>query len=87
MNTLSDYGDNIAAMCDAYFVFAPLRLAIDGWLLINFGLLNTDMTQEAKDLALKILTTNLVGMGSDLNCYPTGLNTAILFDIDGNPIP
>lgn len=84
---LKDYADNIAAMCDAYFVFAPLKEIIIVWAAVNYGLLNTEMTQEAKNEALKILTTNIVGMQSDLNCYPTGVNTAILFDIDGNPIP
>lgn len=87
VNTLGDYADNIAAMCDAYFAFAPLKEVIIIWKAVNFGLLNTDMTQEAKNEALKILTTNLVGMQTDLNCYPTGLTTAILFTIDGEPIP
>ena len=87
VTTLGDYCDNIAAMCDAYFVFAPLKEIIIVWKAVNFGLLNTGMTQFAKNDALKILTTNVVGMESDLNCYPLGYTTAMLFDIDGNPIP
>lgn len=85
--SLGDYGRNIAAMCDAYFIFAPLRTLIDGWVTINFGPLSAEMTQAAKNEALKILTTNVVAMMSDLNCYPTGYTTAILFDIEGNPLP
>jgi len=46
-----------------------------------------ELSQDDLNALLKELTCNVVGTGTDLSCYPLGVTTAILFDIDGNPLP
>jgi len=35
---------------------------------------------------LGIITGCTVATGTDLNCYPRGAETALFFDLDGNPV-
>jgi len=46
----------------------------------------TDLTTDEINSQLKHVTGYVVGTDTDLNCYPTGYNTAILFDLNGDPV-
>lgn len=45
-----------------------------------------DWTYAQRKEFLKKLTILAVNLNLDVNCYPMGLNTAILFDSEGNRI-
>lgn len=46
----------------------------------------TNITTDERNEHLKKLTGCVVGSETDLNCYPLGLTTAILFDANGDPV-
>lgn len=45
-----------------------------------------ELSVDDKNALLKANTGCIVATGTNLSCYPTGLTTAIFFDVDGNPI-
>lgn len=47
----------------------------------------SDLTPEQKTEMLKELTKVIARLGLDLNCFPVGYTTTLLFDTDGNPLP
>ena len=47
----------------------------------------TDLTPEEKTEMLKKLTIIIARLGLDLNCFPVGYTTTLLFDTNGNPLP
>lgn len=46
-----------------------------------------ELTLEEKTAILKRCTKIIANLDLDLSCYPTGYNTTILFDLDGNLLP
>jgi len=46
-----------------------------------------DMDYDDKVAMLKLCTKIVRNLNLDLNCYPMGYLTTILFDLDGNLIP
>lgn len=87
VHTLGDWVDNMAGECDVSILLFPLKEIIIIWKATNFGLLNGPISDGTRNLMLKILTTQVVALQQELNCYPLGYDTAILFDQDGNVIP
>lgn len=82
-----DYVYNVIELCDALPYLAPLKVIMEVWRLANIQTLQSIViTQSVKNDMLKSGTVFVVGIGSDLNCYPLGYNTGLLYDIDGNPI-
>lgn len=47
----------------------------------------SELDNDAKTEILKRCTKIIANLNLDLACYPTGYNTTILFDLDGNPLP
>lgn len=47
----------------------------------------SDLTLEEKTEVLKECTKIVANLQLNLSCYPLGLETTILFDQDGNPVP
>lgn len=87
VSSLNEWVLNMEAMCDVSVVMAPLKIVIEGWRLINFMTLSGAISEGTRNEMLKNLTTQVVAVNPDVNCYPMGYNTGLLFDIDGNPIP
>lgn len=46
-----------------------------------------DLTQEEKNELLKKCTIIIANLNLNLACFPTGWTTALLFDLEGNPVP
>jgi hypothetical protein len=44
------------------------------------------LTEHDRNIMLGIITGCTVATGTDLNCYPRGAETALFFDLDGNPV-
>lgn len=83
---ISSFIDNVSFQCEAaveldgfsnyvqlYKVLYPVLVTY------NFG------DYQINDL-LRKLTGCVIATGTDLNCYPVGLETTVCFDIDGNVI-
>lgn len=84
---LDTWVDNLAGQCDVSVLLFPLKEFIIIWRGINAPILGGPISDGTRNEMLKVLTTCVVALNQDLNCYPLGYDTALLFDIDGNPIP
>lgn len=47
----------------------------------------SELSLEEKTEILKRCTKIVANLDINLNCYPLGYTTTILFDTDGNPVP
>lgn len=86
VTTMNDFVRNIEDLTNVSPTLFPLGALMEAWRLTVLPALDFPMSQEAKNDALKRYTTGVVGLQSDLSCYPLGRETGILFDIEGNPI-
>jgi hypothetical protein len=85
--TVGDFVDNLEVQCETFEVGALLIDWLETWKDENPDYLDLTFSRDDINALLKALTGCIVATGTDLNCYPTGLSTAILFDIDGNLLP
>lgn len=46
-----------------------------------------ELDNDAKTEILKRCTKIVANLDLDLNCFPLGYTTTLLFDLDGNPVP
>jgi hypothetical protein len=83
---LSDVVENCKYIMGEVLLLESAVAALTAAELLNPGWAVLTLTQDEINDQLKKLTGCVVATGTDLNCYPTGLNTAILFDADGNPV-
>jgi hypothetical protein len=59
---------------------AALQVANPSWLV-------EELDTDEKNNMLRKLTGCTVATGTDLNCYPRGLDSALCFDLDGHEVP
>jgi hypothetical protein len=85
--TIGDMVDNLIIQCLTNEVGALVAAWLEDWKTDNEEYLDLEFSQDDKNAMLKALTGCVVGTGTNLNCYPTGLATTVSFDIDGNPVP
>ncbi len=84
-----DYGSvllNLEYQLEAVPDLIVIKGIIEAYRLANSAFMEIELTQDAVNDTLKKLTGCVVATGTDLNCYPTGYNTAILFDLNGDPV-
>jgi len=82
-----DYIRNVAELCDASPILLPLRVIIEGYLVLNPTFDSLNMTEDNRNYSLRLLTGFTVSTRVNVNCYPRGEVTTILFDLDGNEVP
>jgi hypothetical protein len=83
----SDYVRNLEMLCNASYLFTALAAIIEIWRLANFEILTASSVGEYdRNRMVKLSTMFMVGLQTDLNCYPLGYDTARLYDLDGNPV-
>lgn len=85
--TIGDMVDNLIDQCLTNEVGALVAAWLETWKDENEEYLELEFSLEDKNAMLKALTGCVVGTGTTLACYPLGLTTSILFDLDGNPVP
>lgn len=85
-STIGDMVDNLIDQCLTNEVGALVAVVLEDWKSENEEYLDLEFSQDDKNAMLKVLTGCVVGTDTGLNCYPLGLTTALLFDLDGNPI-
>jgi len=85
--TIGDMVDNLIDQCLTNEVGALVAAWLEDWKTDNPDYLDLEFNQDDKNAMLKALTGCVVGTETGLNCYPLGLTTAILFDLDGNAVP
>lgn len=84
---IKDFAENLRDLALTNEVGALIAVVIQDWIDGNEDYWGLELSEEDLNALLKELTCDVVGTGTDLSCYPLGLDTAILFDIDGNLIP
>lgn len=47
----------------------------------------SDLSLEQKTVVLRRCTKIVANLDLDLNCFPLGYTTTLLFDLEGNPVP
>jgi len=85
---------NLSAVCDnlRYQIEDTVGLeivvaAIASLQVLNPAWLVNTLTEDDRNEMLKKLTACTVGTDVNVNCYPLGYVTQLLFDLDGHPIP
>jgi len=84
--TVNDIVENCKYMMQDQLGLESAVAALTAVQLLNPVWYVTNLTTDEINSQLKHVTGYVVGTDTDLNCYPTGYNTAILFDLDGNPV-
>lgn len=86
--TYQDFAQNVYNLMNEVLpIFPVVQAALAAEMVLNPAWAFIDMSEEEINLTLKKLTGMTVATGSDLNCYPRGLDDTLCFDVDGNPIP
>lgn len=83
---LDDIVENMEWQCDINAALSGLVPILQAFRVANAVALSLDMTQDENNAMLATLTGLTVATGTILNCYPRGAETALFFDIDGNPV-
>lgn len=86
VTNIKQFAENLVSLSLTNEIGVLLAEVIQDWIDENPDYWELELSQEDLNALLKELTCCIVGTGTTLTCYPTGLITAILFDIDGNPI-
>jgi hypothetical protein len=86
--TYMDYATNLSnVMNDILPIFPVVQAALAAEMLLNPVWATIEMSEGEINDTLRLLTGLTVATGSDLNCYPRGLDLTTCFDIDGNEVP
>jgi len=85
--TFDDICENLTYQCSEYAVLSDLITLINAYRVTNAVPLAVELSETNINDMLRLLTGCTVATGTELNCYPRGLVTTMLFDADGNEIP
>lgn len=85
--TLDDVLANMVFQCEVNALLVPFAAYIDAYRVINSGFLSDTLSVDDINRMLRLLTGCTVATGSDLNCYPRGIDDTVCFDLDGNEVP
>jgi len=84
---IKTFAENLIVLAQTNSVGYLIAEVIQDWIDENEDFWDLELSQDDLNALLKALTGCVVATGTQLNCYPTGLSTAILFDVDGNLLP
>lgn len=84
---LADVANNLIYQIEGVVGMELLVVAIGAWVIANPLVAANYLSVDEKNAMLKKLTGCVVATGTDLNCFPTGVDTAICFDLSGDPVP
>jgi len=84
---VDDIVQNMIFQTEVHPELGSLVTILNAYRVANIITLAETMTTPEINDALKKYTGCVVGTGTDLNCYPMGYSTALLFDLSGNPLP
>jgi len=87
VSNIKEFAENLRDLALTNEVGALIAVVIQDWIDENEDYWDLELSEDDLNALLKELTCNVVGTGTNLSCYPLGITTAILFDIDGNPLP
>lgn len=86
--TYMDFAQNLYnVMNDIIPIFPTVQAALAAEMILNPAWAAITMSEGEVNATLKLLTGLTVATGTDLNCYPRGIDLTICFDIDGNEVP
>lgn len=82
----SDIAARLNVIADLCPVLWEVSSAIAGITAIHTDDWEIEITEEEQTAILKAITGFAVLLNVQVNCFPLGLTTSILFDEDGNPL-
>lgn len=86
--TYMDYATNLYnVMNDILPIFPIVQASLVAEMLLNPAWSTIVMDEDEINATIKLLTGLAVATGTNLNCYPRGLDLTICFDVDGEPVP
>lgn len=83
---IKEFAENLRDLAMTNEVGVLIAEFIQNWIDENEDYWDQVLSQDDLNALLKELTCNVVGTGTNLNCYPMGVTTAILFNVDGTPV-
>jgi hypothetical protein len=84
---IKSFADNLVFLAQTNSVGYLIAAVIQDWIDDNPDYWDLELSQEDKNAILKALTCMVAATETDLNCYPIGYNTTLLFDLNGDVIP
>jgi hypothetical protein len=84
--TVGDVVRNMQFQCSVSSALDDLVGVLDTYMTDHPSDMLIGLTEHDKNEMLGIITGCTVATGTDLNCYPRGAETALFFDLDGNPV-
>jgi hypothetical protein len=85
-DTVENMVNNLIDIANVTSVGSLIQEVLEDWKTDNPDFLDLPYDQDERNDTLRVLTGCVVGTRTDLNCYPLGLTTTIVFDVDGNPV-
>lgn len=85
-DTIKPFAENLRDLALTNEVGALIAAVIQDWIDDNEDYWDLELSQDDHNALLKELTGNVVGTRTDLACYPLGLTTALLYDVNGDPV-
>lgn len=83
---IASFADNLVFLCQTNSVTYLIAEVITDWLAENEDYGDLPLSTEDVNSILKALTGMTVATNTDLNCYPRGLESQILFDLAGDEV-
>jgi hypothetical protein len=78
--------NNLIFQCETSVDLSELAGEIHDYQITHSSISDLLLTTEMINVLLKKLTGCVAATETDLNAYPVGYNTALLFDLDGEPV-
>lgn len=78
---------NLMFQCECSPDLAELSTLIHEYAITHTSIGELEFTQPMLNVLLRRLTGCFAATETDLNAYPVGYNTALLFDLNGDFIP
>lgn len=84
---VGDVALNLIFQLEGIVGMESLQAAIGVWMVANPIVVTSPLSTDDVNGILKRLTGCTAATGTDVNCYPRGHDTAICYDLNGDPIP
>jgi hypothetical protein len=85
--TLGDFVENVLFQATVSVDLDELASEIYDYKITHPDIMSLEFTQPMLNQMLRLLTGCVWGVQSDLNCYPLGYVSTLLFDADGHLVP
>lgn len=86
-DSVLDVAQNFNELLGLFPDFITVQAAFTAEMILNPSWAFIPVDDDERLAMLKKFTSLIYSIRPDFNCYPVGLTTTILFDINGDPVP